>query len=57
MNFKDTKTNKIITLEEIKKRYMNAKKENYLRYINFQEYLADQLSKYKTIELIWKKGK
>ena len=52
MNFKDTKTNKIITLEEIKERYTNIKKENYLRYINFQEYLSDQLSKYKTIELI-----
>ncbi len=52
MNFKDTKTNKIITLEEIKERYINIKKENYLRYTNFQEYLADQLSKYKTIELI-----
>lgn len=52
MNFKDTKTNEIITLEEIKERYINIKNENYFRYINFQEYLVDQLSKYKTIELI-----
>ena len=52
MNFKDTKTNKIITLEEIKERYMSVKKEDYLRYINFQEYLSEQLIKYKTIELV-----
>ena len=52
MNFKDAKTEEIITLEDVKEWYINARQNGDLRYTNFQDYLVDQINKYRTIELI-----
>lgn len=51
MNFKDTKTNKIVKLEELKERYTQAKKNGKSKYINFQDYLMECINKYKTIDI------
>ena len=53
MEFKDTKTDEIITLEEIKEWYIRKKQEGNLMYINFQDYLTDCIYKYGIIEVIW----
>ena len=53
MEFKDTKTDEIITLEEIKEWYIRKKQEGNLTYINFQDYLTDCIYKYGIIEVIW----
>ena len=52
MKFKDIKTDKIITLEEVKERYIRVKKNENIKYTNFQDYLLDQINKYGTIEVI-----
>ena len=52
MNFKDTTTGEIITLEEVKEWYVNARQNGDLKYINFQDYLLDQINKYGAIEII-----
>lgn len=51
MNFKDTRTNKIIKLEELKESYTQAKKNSKSKYINFQDYLMECINKYKIIEI------
>ena len=52
MKFKDTKTDEIITLEEVKEWYINARQNGDLKYTNFQDYLIDQINKYGAIEII-----
>lgn len=51
MNFKDTKTNRVIKLEQLKESYIQAKKNDKSRYINFQDYLMECINKYKSIEI------
>ena len=52
MEFKDVKTNEIITLKEVKERYIRVKKNENIKYTNFQDYLLDQINKYGAIEVI-----
>lgn len=52
MEFKDTKTDEVITLADVKEWYINTRKEGNSKYINFQDFLIDQINKYRTIELI-----
>ena len=52
MNFKDTKTNEIITLQDVKEWYINTKKQGNPKYMSFQDFLMDCINKYRTIELI-----
>lgn len=52
MKFKDVTTDEIITLEEVKERYIRVKKNENIKYTNFQDYLIDQINKYGAIELI-----
>lgn len=51
MSFKDTRTNKIIKLEELKESYTQTKKNSKSKYINFQDYLMECINKYKIIEI------
>ena len=52
MKFKDTKTDKVITLADVKEWYIDIKKGGNSKYMKFQDFLIDQINKYKTIELI-----
>lgn len=52
MEFKDTKTNEIITLQYVKEWYINTKKEGNPKHMSFQDFLINQINKYRTIELI-----
>lgn len=50
MNFKDTKTNRVIKLEELKENYTQAKKNGKSRYINFQDYLMECINNIKLLK-------
>lgn len=40
------------TLEEVKESYIRVKKNENIKYTNFQDYLLDQMNKYGAIEVI-----